>query len=698
MKRQIWTLLNKMKGNTNEIASSQVFKLVDESSETAGPSGPVLADEVTETTTREFVTPAQKIEWSGKQNALTFDPNPTASSNNPVESGGVYSAIANAIAAAEITETGVLIRQVEIIKTGFDFAFNDNSSYTSLNTATWSAGTTKGAKLVSAGAQNFINTGKFIDNNVYSITLTAKAATSNTAYFGFGIKNIGSWGGAIWRGSNGACSMLNYNLATFVSGGGFLTQPTFAVGDVISVRIIFSGKETYIQTAVNGVWNQNLSVSPAAMKIRHGGEIVIVNRDASTWDDMTIRIEDVNEYSKEVFVASTGGSDLNNGTYDFPLATIVEAKQRTKGKGWITLKNGDYFDQVLTFQGGIKLRTENNNKARLIYGTRFSSATLVDGFTKVYSVPYAPTLTSSAALWQHDTVDPASLILQAESHALHRGASHRLSSCKSTWLGSTALLEATDGTRSNFFWSGGTLFFTIKNGTNLTTNPIVIPDNNSVGTISGFDFQDVEILNLDILYRRVNLTGSQFKLTEVSCLFSGAAHGFQYGQSVGGQFIRCRAGGVNPIVGGGGDGFNGSNGAPTSPTSNITTYISHDCWSHDNKDDGDSLHNHGSSSIFGGLYEYNAGGGIASASGGHMSLNGSVIRRNTVAGVGATGVSSDGGSYTNLTAIGCVMANNGTNSGAGSGTAIVTLMNCSSLGGAFPAAGANTIKINCVDV
>lgn len=602
--------------------------------------------------------------------------------------------VSSQISASSMTEDGTLIRKIEIIKTGFEFAFNDNAAYTSLNTATWSAGTTKGAKLVSGGLQNFINTGKIIDNNVYSITLTAKATTSNTAYFGFGIKNGASWGGGIYNGSTGAFSMLNYNLGTFVSGGALATQPTYAIGDVISVRIIFAGKETYLQTAVNGVWNPTLAVAPTAMKIRHGGEIVIVNRTASTWDDMTITIEDVNEFQKEVFVTPSGGSDSNNGTYDFPLATITEAKQRTKGKGWITLKHGDYFDQTLTFQGGIKLRAENRNKVRLIYGVRFSSATLTVGTTKVYEVPYATTLNSGYVLWQHDTVDPASSIATADSHPLHRGASHRLTSCKSTWLGSVALLDATDDTRSNFFWSGGTLYFTLKAGTNLTDNPIVIPQNLGVG--GSTDYQDVELLNIDVLYRGLNLSGTQFNLNEVSCLFSGASYGFQYGDAVGGIFRRCRAGGTNYVVGAGGDGFNGTNGTPTSATSNITTYIAHDCWSHDNEDDGDSLHNHASSSIFGGLYENNGGGGIASASGGHMTVNGAVIRNNTGNGVVATGTATDGGSFTNILAIGCVFINDG--AGTGSGTNVVTLINCSFSGATAPTPGANTIVINCVNV
>lgn len=45
------------------------------------------------TTTNKFVTVADKTAWNAKQNALTFDNVPTRNSNNPVKSGGIYTAL-----------------------------------------------------------------------------------------------------------------------------------------------------------------------------------------------------------------------------------------------------------------------------------------------------------------------------------------------------------------------------------------------------------------------------------------------------------------------------------------------------------------------------------------------------------------------------------------------------------------------------
>lgn len=51
-----------------------------------------LAD-LTQDATHRTVTDAEKAEWSGKQDALTFDTTPTADSSNPVTSSGIKAAI-----------------------------------------------------------------------------------------------------------------------------------------------------------------------------------------------------------------------------------------------------------------------------------------------------------------------------------------------------------------------------------------------------------------------------------------------------------------------------------------------------------------------------------------------------------------------------------------------------------------------------
>lgn len=60
----------------------------------AGSIPDELSD-LTEDSTHRTVTDAEKTTWGGKQDTLTFDDAPTASSNNPVKSGGIYTALSS---------------------------------------------------------------------------------------------------------------------------------------------------------------------------------------------------------------------------------------------------------------------------------------------------------------------------------------------------------------------------------------------------------------------------------------------------------------------------------------------------------------------------------------------------------------------------------------------------------------------------
>lgn len=60
----------------------------------------ISSDNVDDTgATNLFVTSSEKSTWNGKQDALTIDSEPTESSTNPVQSGGVYTALSGKQAA-----------------------------------------------------------------------------------------------------------------------------------------------------------------------------------------------------------------------------------------------------------------------------------------------------------------------------------------------------------------------------------------------------------------------------------------------------------------------------------------------------------------------------------------------------------------------------------------------------------------------
>lgn len=53
----------------------------------------IPASNITQDSTHRFVSDSEKSTWNNKQNKLTFDSAPTASSSNPVTSGGVKTAL-----------------------------------------------------------------------------------------------------------------------------------------------------------------------------------------------------------------------------------------------------------------------------------------------------------------------------------------------------------------------------------------------------------------------------------------------------------------------------------------------------------------------------------------------------------------------------------------------------------------------------
>ena len=57
------------------------------------PTIPDELSDLTDDSTHRVVTDSQISTWNGKQDALTFDSAPTSGSDNPVKSGGVYSAV-----------------------------------------------------------------------------------------------------------------------------------------------------------------------------------------------------------------------------------------------------------------------------------------------------------------------------------------------------------------------------------------------------------------------------------------------------------------------------------------------------------------------------------------------------------------------------------------------------------------------------
>ena len=67
---------------------------------------PTKLSELTDDATHRFVTDTEKGTWNGKQDKLTFDDAPAASSNNPVKSSGIFAALGKKANADDISDIG----------------------------------------------------------------------------------------------------------------------------------------------------------------------------------------------------------------------------------------------------------------------------------------------------------------------------------------------------------------------------------------------------------------------------------------------------------------------------------------------------------------------------------------------------------------------------------------------------------------
>ena len=95
-------------GSANPVKSGGVKTALDAKANNAdlaaiAKSGKL--SDATEDATHRVVTDEEKATWNAKQNALTFDTTPTASSSNPVTSGGVKTALDAKAAKSEIVKT-----------------------------------------------------------------------------------------------------------------------------------------------------------------------------------------------------------------------------------------------------------------------------------------------------------------------------------------------------------------------------------------------------------------------------------------------------------------------------------------------------------------------------------------------------------------------------------------------------------------
>ena len=364
-----------------------------------------------------------------------------------------------------------------------------------------------------------------------------------------------------------------------------------------------------------------------------------------------------------VYVDAVNGDDTNPGTTEgAALATFAAAFSKT-GVDTTIILIGDTTERLniktKSNQRSVRLIGKRGLVNRIICGTKIDSGTLVAGTTNVYQTPLSSFSTdASFQLFQHEVFDESTLIPDNERHPLQRGKTYRCDSTKISRVTSLDAVKTSEGYTFFYDTDAQMLYFKIKEGTTLAANPVYIPGGSGIfGNDGSVAF---EMVNIECWYGSILLRychgGRAIDCAAKYALGYGA---WSWDAAIGVELIRCEA--ARAFIGlRFGNGFN-ANSTTTDPAlakHTVATMI--DCWGHDNNDNGYSNHERCETTIIGGLFEYNVGGGLKPSYGAHDTIYNAYCRKHVESGIALvrSAKAEEGGRGSQIFAIGCICENN----------------------------------------
>lgn len=390
----------------------------------------------------------------------------------------------------------------------------------------------------------------------------------------------------------------------------------------VSPVVYYDANKTYIrgETATETIEADfTYSVpSSAVYAIFSSGTVTSRNvvgvRDVSALD-LVLEAADI---ADKVYI-SPSGSDENDGlTKDTPILTLSKAKKILHSDGELIFLSGEYENFAYDLSSFAKVSTVGEAKL-VYYKEKISSATLVDGFTRVYQAPIT-NKSHTGYLWQHNVNDEATAILLEEKHPLQRNRTHRLRSTR-VYLASSfdttsttvaefcATIEATTDKYMYYIDSTNSVVYFSAPNADFTTYPIIVP---STTKLTASCERKVDISGLDIMYAAIATQGLSGILNNVKVSYSANTGCIQWDNTFDLILMNCE------VAASTNDGINGHyNG-------DITCF---NCWGHDCADDGESDHETCHIIQHGGLYEYN-GNGCTPASGASGEYYNCIVRNN----------------------------------------------------------------------
>ena len=367
-----------------------------------------------------------------------------------------------------------------------------------------------------------------------------------------------------------------------------------------------------------------------------------------------------------VYVDAVNGDDTNPGTTEgAALATFAAAFSKT-GVDTTIILIGDTTERLniktKSNQRSVRLIGKRGLVNRIICGTKIDSGTLVAGTTNVYQTPLSSFSTAARfQLFQHEVFDESTLIPDNERHPLQRGKTYRCDSTKITRVTSLDAVKTSKGYTFFYDTDAQMLYVKIKEGTTLAANPVYIPGGSGIfgndGSVA-FEMVNIECWYGSILLRSCH-GGRAIDCAAKYALGDGA---WSWDAAIGVELIRCEA--ARAFSGSQtGNGFN-ANSTMTDPAlAKHTAATMIDCWGHDNNDNGYSDHERCETTIIGGLFEYNVGGGIKPSWGSHDTIYNAYCRKQVDSGITLvrSAKAEEGGRGSQIFAIGCICENNKNN-------------------------------------
>lgn len=320
---------------------------------------------------------------------------------------------------------------------------------------------------------------------------------------------------------------------------------------------------------------------------------------------------------------SPDGNDANSGSRDSPLRKLQTALTQISGEGEIVMLAGDYEGEKLDLATARKLtiRSEPARKVRVIFGEKVMGAAFTLHHGNVWETAVAsvlPVQQSENRFWIFEMGTPQGAVL-ANPGGLHAIRNFRLDHFRLSQAPSLAWLDFTNG---GYFQTNGILYLRTSNGEPpAPTQEFRIPSQNPADSfVSGAtDQTDITLEGIEVYcgMNNVDFTGAG-KYRVAGCKFFGAGNsGILAVNALIGIEEECEyAANAN-------DGSSPVNGAEE--PLHITVI---DAWSHDNGDEGHSLHQHCRGYYFGGVFENNANGGITPAIGADAIILGTQTREN----------------------------------------------------------------------